>query len=77
MFKLIVLLFAVVNGQVASEPITTLKNNTLFGTEELCQHWFDTPRGELEKQALEAMVAKQEQAYQIEYKCEQVQDNTI
>jgi hypothetical protein len=69
MFKLIAILFAVVNGQPADE-IGHMRNKVVFPTEEACMNFFDTTDGVEAKQELDKFIASNEGRVTVKFSCE-------
>jgi hypothetical protein len=63
MFKLVAVLFAVVNGVPAEKPAGVLTyNKATFPTEEACMQFAATDAGKAARQAVEEIVAAQQGA---------------
>jgi hypothetical protein len=77
MYKLVALVFLVVNGHQSPDPVTSMANKTTFATEELCMNYFDTTEGALSKKALEMLVKSQDEALTVTYKCVKKDDGAI
>lgn len=57
----------------ATDPVMVLKNNRTFETEAVCQGYFDTEQGKLDKMKLDALMAANAQesgnTYKAEFSC--------
>ena len=78
MFKLIALLFAIVNGVTAEKPSAAMKHNEAFATNEACEAYIGE-NGERDKKRIKEMAANADVSVEVKLLCiaEKTEDNTI
>lgn len=70
MFKLIALLFTVINGVPASDAYHTMSNNNYeFPSKEACQEFLTTDRGKVTTGFVENWAAGQEGKIAVKFDC--------
>jgi hypothetical protein len=76
MFKLIAILFAVVNGQPTDE-IGRMRNKTMFPTEAACMNYFDTAEGAQAKHGIDEFIASNEGRVTVKFSCAKTEEDTL
>lgn len=77
MFKLIAIIYLSVNGSFGKEPAGVLQHNSKFATEQACMDYITTPSGEKDALQLKQKLASAPGETKVEYKCIEVEDNSI
>jgi len=77
MFKLVAVIFAVVNGVPAEQPSQVLPYNADFETLEACMDFAKTDEGAALRNAVKEYVKSQRGAITAKLGCTQAEDDTI
>lgn len=78
MFKLVAVIFAVVNGVPSEKPLTVLTyNHQDFSTLESCMEFAKTEDGAALRQTVNEMVMSQHGSIMAKLGCAQAEDNSI
>ena len=77
MFKLVAVIFAVVNGSPSEKPLSVLTYNQTFPTLEACMGFAKTEEGAELRQTVNEMVMSQRGAIMAKLGCVKAEDNTI
>lgn len=77
MFKLVAMIFAMVNGAPSDQPVRSLAYNQTFETLEACMEFGGTDEGLALRNVVNEYVMSQRGAVMARMGCVQEQDNTI